>query len=98
MEYLICVIGGAFVPVIYGWYRDWEIEQLNQKIKNKEEKHDKETQNFYDELTKRGYGKFNYEHKAKPNKAVCIVERSFTWLDGSAVIRNILDKRKNESK
>ncbi len=98
MEYLMCVVGGAFLPVIYGWYRDYQIEQLNKKFENKEKKHDKEIQSFYDELIKRGYGKFDYEHKGKPNKEVCTVVRSFTWLDGSEVIKNILDKRKRESK
>lgn len=98
MEYLMCVVGGAFVPVIYGWYRDYEIEQLESKIKYQETQQDKEIQSFYDELISRGYGKFDYEHKGKPNKAVCTVERSFAWLDGSAVIENILKKRKEESK
>ena len=75
-----------------------EIEQLENKIKDQETKQDKEIQSFYDELISRGYGKFDYEHKGKPNKAVCTVERSFVWLDGSAVIKNILEKRKEESK
>lgn len=98
MEYLMCVVGGAFLPVLYGWYRDYEIEQLERKIDRCEEDYDKKTQEFYDELISRGYGEFEYKHIAKPNKATCKVERSFTWLDGSAVIKNILDKRKSESK
>jgi hypothetical protein len=94
MDYIFCVFLGAIPCIIYAWYCEYQLEKKEKEHKKQYNENNKDWQDFYNRIVERGYGKWNYDFVGKNNMTHCNVERSFQLLDENQVIKNILEKRK----